>query len=238
VKGNTNSVLIYFQKTASILFYINVGYAYVYYNNLCNDNEVIDHTGHERPPSIVQLEDDTLSSLSSNTLSSSSSDTLSSLLSNTSSLLSSNSSSRSLTSVGSKTNLDDDDLLPSSSQLTKNSKSYSKTKMSENQRANYVLSFCDWAMGKMSESCYKNPHQELCEEKIFGAKMSKMLHCAHKGCKVRVHSICQIDWLKRHCLEVNHDDPFFADSTTSVTRMILCKSYNKSYQNYVRLRAR
>jgi hypothetical protein len=81
--------------------------------------------------------------------------------------------------------------------------------MSENQHANYVLFFCDWAMGKMSESCYNNPHQERCVGKMCGAKMSKMLHCAPEVCEVRVHSICQIDRLKQHCLEVNHDDPIF-----------------------------
>jgi hypothetical protein len=140
------------------------------------------HRLHKRPPSIVQLEDGTLSSLSSNTLS----------------LLSSDNSSRSLTSVRSKTNSDDDDLFPSSSQLTKNGKSYTKYKMSENKCANYDLSFCNWAMGKMSESCYNNPHEERCLGKMCCSKMSKMLHCAHKGCKVRVHSICQIDWLKQH----------------------------------------
>ncbi len=64
-----------------------------------------------------------------------------------------------------------------------------------NQCANYVSSFCNWAMGTMSESCYDNPLQEWCVGKMCGAKM---LHCKHKGCKVRVHSICQIDWLKRH----------------------------------------
>ncbi len=126
VKGNTNYVLTDFQKTASILFLIDVWYVSVCYNNLCNNNEVIDHTGggietihqsHKHPPSIVQLEDDTLSlSLS---------DTSSLLSSNTLSSLSSNNSSRSLTSFRSKTNLNDDDLFPSSSQSTKNSKSYS-----------------------------------------------------------------------------------------------------------------
>jgi hypothetical protein len=89
--------------------------------------------------------------------------------------------------------------------------------MSENKRANYVSSFYNWAMGTMSESCYNNPHQEWCVGKMRGAKM---LHCKHEGCKVRVHSICQIDWLKQHCLEVNRDDPIFADSTTSVTRIM------------------
>jgi hypothetical protein len=132
-----------FQKTASILFYVDVKYISVCYNNLCNDDEVIDQTGHKRLPSIVQLEGNTLSLSSSNTLSSSSSNTLSLLSTNTSSSLSSDNSSRSLTSVRSKTNSDDDDLFPSSSQSTKISKSYSKNKMSENQRANYVLSFCD-----------------------------------------------------------------------------------------------
>jgi hypothetical protein len=143
------------------------------------------------------------------------------LSSDTLSSLSSNNSSRSLTSVRLKTNADDDALFLSSSQLTKNGKSSSKYKMSENQCANYVLSFCNWAMGKTSESCYNNPHQERCVEKMCGAKMSKILHCAHKGCEVRVHSICQIDWLKRHCLEVNHDD------------LIFCRQHNECYQNYV-----
>jgi hypothetical protein len=112
VKGNNNSMLMDFQKTASILFYIDVRYVSVCYNNLHKDDEVIDCTGggietihqsHEHHPSIVQLQDNTLSSLSSNTLSLSSSDN----------------SSRSLTCVRSKTNLGNDDLFPSSSQLTK-----------------------------------------------------------------------------------------------------------------------
>ncbi len=148
------------------------------------------------------------------------SNTLSLLSSNTLSLLSSNNSSRFSTSVRLKTNLDNDDLFLSSSQLTKHGKCYSKYKLSENQHAYYVLSFCNWAMGTMSESCYDNPHQEWCVGRMRGAKMSKMLHCAHKGCKVRVHSIFQIDWPKQHCLEVNHDDLFFADSTTSVARIM------------------
>ncbi len=146
---------------------------------------------------------------------------MSSLLSDTSSLSLSNISSRFLTSVRSKTNLEDADIFLSSSQLMKNGKSYSKYKMSENKRANYVLSFCDWAMGTMSESCYDNPHQERCVGIMCDVKVSKMLHCAHKGCKVRVHNICQIDWLKQHCLEVNHDDPIF------------CQQHNDFYQNYV-----
>jgi hypothetical protein len=114
-----------FQKTGSILFYVDVRTVSVCYSSLCNEDEVIDHMGggietihrlHKHPPSIVQLEDNTSSSLLSNTLSS----------------LLSNNSSRSLTSVRSKTDLDDDDLFPSSSQSMKNGKSYSKYKMSEN----------------------------------------------------------------------------------------------------------
>jgi hypothetical protein len=139
-----------FQKTASILFYVDVRYVSVCHNNLCNDDEVIDHTGYEHPPIIDQLQEATSSLLSSNILSSLSSYTLSTL--------SSNNSSRSLASVRSKTNSDDNSLFPSSSQSTKNSKSNS----SEIKRANYVLSFCNWAMGTMSESCYNNPHQERC----------------------------------------------------------------------------
>ena len=121
-----------------------------------------------------------------------------------------------------KTNLDNDSLSPSSSQSMTNGKSNS----SENKPTNYVLSFCDWAMGKMSESCYDNPLQERCVGKMCGAKMSKVLHCAHKRCKVRVHNICQIDWLMQHYFEVNRDDPIF------------CRQHNECYQNYVQLRAR
>jgi hypothetical protein len=74
VKGNKNSMLMDFQKTASILFYIDVRTVSVCYNNLHNNDEVIDRTGggietihqlHKRPPGIVQLEDETSSSLSS-----------------------------------------------------------------------------------------------------------------------------------------------------------------------------
>jgi hypothetical protein len=86
-----------FQKTVSILYYVNVRIVSVCYNNLCNNDEVIDCTGggidmihqlHKRPPSIVQLEDNTSSSLSSN---------------------------YSSTSVRSTTYLDNDDLFLSSS---------------------------------------------------------------------------------------------------------------------------
>ena len=55
MKGNTNSVLMDFQKTSSILFYVDVRYVSVCHNNLCNDNEIIDITGHESPPVIDQL---------------------------------------------------------------------------------------------------------------------------------------------------------------------------------------
>jgi hypothetical protein len=65
VKRNTNSVLIDFQKTASILFYVDVKYVSVCHNNLRNDNEVTDITGHDRPPVIDQSQDATSSSSSS-----------------------------------------------------------------------------------------------------------------------------------------------------------------------------
>ncbi len=68
-------------------------------------------TGHKRPPVMDQLQDATSSSSSSNTLSLLSSYTLSPLLSNN--------SSRSLMSVRSKTNLDNNSLFPSLSQSTK-----------------------------------------------------------------------------------------------------------------------
>jgi hypothetical protein len=175
VKGNTNSVLIDFQKTASILFYIDVKYVSICHNNLCNNNEVIDITGHDRPPVIDQLQDATSSLLSSSTSSSS--------LSEVSSLWSSNNSSRSLTSVRSKTNLDNNSLFPSSSQSTKNGKSNS----SDIRIAKYFLSFCDWAMGLMSEGIYNTPNQERCVSRSLGGNISEMLPCAHKGCTVRVH---------------------------------------------------
>jgi hypothetical protein len=114
-------VLMDFQKTASILFYVDGRYVSVRYNNFHNNDEVIDCTGggietihqsHKRPPNIVQLEEDTLSLSSSDTLS----------------LLLSNKSSRSLTNVRSKTNSDDDDLFSASSQLTKIVKATQKTK--------------------------------------------------------------------------------------------------------------
>ncbi len=54
VKGNTNYVLIDFQKTASILYYVNVRCVSVHHKNLCNDDGVIDHTEHEPPPIIDQ----------------------------------------------------------------------------------------------------------------------------------------------------------------------------------------
>ncbi len=111
VKQNTNSVLMDFQKTASTLFYVDVKYVSICYNNLCNDNEVIDIMGHDHPPVIDQSQNATSSSLSSNTLSLSSSYVLSLSLSNN--------SSRFLTSIRSKTNLDDNSLFPSSSQWTK-----------------------------------------------------------------------------------------------------------------------
>ncbi len=147
----------------------------------------------------------------------------------------SNNSSRSLTSVWSKTNLDNNSLFSFSSQLTKNGKSNS----SEIKLANYVLSFCNWAMGAMSESCYSNPHQEWCVGRMLVVSLSKMIHCAHKGCKVKVHRFCQIDWLHQHYLEVNHDDPFFCQQHNEYYRnyVRLFKSYSEQYQNYLQLKA-
>jgi hypothetical protein len=55
VKGNTNSVLMDFQKTASTLFYVDVKYVSICHNNLCNDDEVIDIMGPNHPPVIDQL---------------------------------------------------------------------------------------------------------------------------------------------------------------------------------------
>ncbi len=178
MKQNTNSVLIDFQKTASILFYIDVKYVSVCHNNLCNDDEVIDITGHDHPPVIDQSQDATSSLLSSNILSLSSSYVLSLLLSN-------NSSSRSSTSVRLKTNSDKNSLFPSSSQSTKNCRSNS----SDIRIAKYFLSFCDWAMGSMSESIYNTPHQEQCVARGLGGSISEMLPCTHKGFTVRVHRL-------------------------------------------------
>jgi hypothetical protein len=129
VKGKTNSVLMDFQKIASILFYIDVQYVSICHNNLCNNDEVMDITGHNCPPVIDQLQDATSSSLLSNTLSLLSSDILSLSLSDN--------SSRSLTSVRSKTNSDNNSLFPSLSQSMKNGKSDS----SDIKIAKYFLSF-------------------------------------------------------------------------------------------------
>jgi hypothetical protein len=199
VKRNTNSVLTDFQKT----------YVSVCHNNLHNNDEVIDITGHDIPPVIDQLQDATSSSTSSN---------ISSLLSSyVLSPSSSNNSSTSLTSVRLKTNSDKNSLFPSSSQLTKNGNSNS----SDIKLFKYYLSFCNWAMGCMLEGIYNTPHQDWCVARMMGRNMSKILPCAHEGCTVRVHRFCQIDWLHGHDLEVNHDDPAF------------CQQHNECYQNYV-----
>jgi hypothetical protein len=206
MKRKTNSISLDFQKTASILFYLNVKYVSVCYSNLCNGNEVVDLTRQECPPIVVCLQDTTSSLLLSNTLSL--------LLSNTLSSSSSNNSSRSSTSVRSKANSDNGSLFPSPSQSKKIGKSIS----SEIKHANYVISICNWAMGTRSESIYNNPHQEWCVGKMICAKMS---NCEHKGCKVRVHNIYQKDWLEQHRLEVNPDD------------LIHCRQHNECYQQYV-----
>ncbi len=158
-------------------------YVSVCHNNLCNDSEVIDITGHNCPPLIDQSQDPTSSLLSSNPLSL--------LLSYISSLLLRNNSSRSLTSVRSNTYSDNNSLFPSSSQLTKNGKSNS----SDIRNAKYFLSFCNWAMGLMSEGIYNTPHQERCVARLSDGNISEMLPCAQEGCTVRVHRLCQIDWL-------------------------------------------
>ncbi len=186
-------------------------YVSVCHNNLCNDNEVIDITGHNRPPAIDQSQNATSSLSSSNT---------SSLLSSyVLSLLSSNNSSKSLTFVRSKTNSDDNSLFPSSSQLTKNCRSDSV----DIKLANFVLSFCNWAIELMSEGIYNTPHQEWCIARSWGRNISKMLPCAHEGCTVRVHKLCQIDWLHQHGFEGVHNYPIF------------CQQHNECYQNYVQL---
>ncbi len=156
-----------FQKTDSFLFYLDVKYVSVCHSNLCNDDEVIDIMGHNCPPVIDQSQDATSSSASSNTLSSLSSYVLS--------LSSSDNSSRSLTSVGSKTDLDNNSLFPSSSQSTKKCRSDSV----DIKLANFVLSFCNWAMDSMSEGIYNTPHQERCVARLWGGNISKMLPCAH-----------------------------------------------------------
>ncbi len=198
-----------FQKTASILFYVNVKYVSVCHNNLCNNDEVIDITEHNRPQVIDQSQDATSSLLSSNTLSMS--------LSYVLSLLLSNNSSRSLTSVWSKTNSDNNSLFPSSSQSTKNC----RNNWVDIKLVNVVLSFCDWAMDSMSEGIYNTPHQEQCVARSWGGNILKMLPCTHKGCTARVHKLCQIDWLQRHGLEVVHND------------LIFCRQHNECYLNYV-----
>ena len=162
-----------------ISFYVNIRYVSVCYNILYNDNEVIDRTGggietihqsHKRHPSIVQLEDDALSSLSSNTLSSSLSDTLSLLLSDN--------SSRFSTSVRSSTNSDNDDLFQSSSQSRKNSNRSSKNKISENQ---YPIMFYPFAIG-LWVKCQKvatRIHIKNCVKKKYLVQKCQKCYIAH-----------------------------------------------------------
>jgi hypothetical protein len=76
-------------------------------------------------------------------------------------------------------------------------------------------------MGLMSEGICNTLHQEQCVARGSGGSISEMLRCAHEGCTMRVHRLCRIDWLHQHDLEVVHNDPFFfANSTTSVTRIM------------------
>ncbi len=76
-------------------------------------------------------------------------------------------------------------------------------------------------MGLMSEGIYNTPHQERCVARGLGECISEMLPCAHKQCTVRVHRLCQIDWLHQHDVEVVHNDAGFF------------RQHNKCYQNYV-----
>jgi hypothetical protein len=167
--------------------------------------------GHNHPSVIDQAQDATSSSSSSNTSSW--------LLSYVSSSWLSDNSSRSLTSVRSKTNLDDNSLFPSSSQSMK----YCRSNSSDIRIAKHFLSFCDSAIGSMSESIYNTPHQERCVARGSGGSTSEMLPCTHKGCTLRVHRLCQIDWLHQHDLVVVYNDPLF------------CQKHNDCYQNYVLL---
>jgi hypothetical protein len=174
-----------------------VKYVSVCHNNLCNNDEVIGITGCNIPPVIDQLQDAISSFLSSNSLP---------LLSGyVSSLSSSNNLSRSLTSVRFlKTNSDDNSLFLSSSQSRKIAIATQVT-----LNLPIFLSFCDWAIGLMSEGIFNTPHQERCVARTMGRNMSNMLPCTHKGCTMRVHRFCQIDWLHQHDLEVNHNDSVF-----------------------------
>jgi hypothetical protein len=208
VKGNTNSVLMDFQKTASILFYVVVRYVSVCHKNLHKDNEVIDIMGHERPPVIDQLLDATSSLLLSNTLSLS--------LSYTSSLLLSNNSSRSLTSVRLKTNLDDNSLFPSSSQSTKNGKS----NLSEIKHANYFI-LLQLGYGFDVRRYLQYPTSRTVCRKNNGWKYVKIVTLLTQRMQEESAQFLQIDWLHGHDLEVNYNDPFF------------CRQHNKCYPNYV-----
>ena len=52
----------------------------------------------------------------------------------------------------------------------------------------------DWAMGSFSHTGRDTPHQEQCYS--FGIRM---VTCQHIGCSTKVHPLCHINWLKRHC---------------------------------------
>ncbi len=71
------------------------------------------------------------------------------------------------------------------------------------------------------QKVYTIPHIKNGVQEEYWVEICQNVHCAHEGCKVKVHRFCQIDWLHWHGLEVNYDDPIF------------CLQHNKCYQNYV-----
>ena len=54
--------------------------------------------------------------------------------------------------------------------------------------------WCDWAMGAFSHMGHDTPYQEQC----ISFRM-KMVTCQHIGCSTKLHPLCHINWLKRHC---------------------------------------
>jgi hypothetical protein len=80
--------------------------------------------------------------------------------------------------------------------------------------------FCDWAMGTMSDTGINNRHKERCKCHSYHIQLRQ---CEHEGCNKRVHQLCQEDWLQRHCYPP--EDKLY------------CPQHNKHYVKWVRFKA-
>ncbi len=53
----------------------------------------------------------------------------------------------------------------------------------------------------------------------------RLINCQHKGCKGKVHKLCQDDWLQQHDYKVRPDDQLF------------CQQHSECYHRWVQYRA-